>query len=468
MNNTNTQHQHRRRGRELLRVSFDRSGREKSHGEQHGENKPAAARHGITLGKPYSETGSASRYARKKRDDFPRMLDELRSGKFDAEVLILWESSRGSRKVGEWCVLIDTCEEAGVLIFVTTHDRIYDCSNARDRRSLQEDAVDSEYESAKTSQRVTRDHAAAAKAGRPAGPCPFGYLRVVDPLTRELSQVKHPTEADVFVSCVEDYLAERRTMSQIARDIGRTLPSVRKMLANPTYCGVRVHKGDEYPASWPALITKAQHRALVRKIAKGETGPRATPQRRYPYTGLLLCSECERKLSCRKANNTDRFRRYVCSTATCRRIASRADELDDFFEARLDEFILEAVGLVGDPNDDSPGLAQLRQRLVELDERAEQELAEYNAEELTMAEYKSMKASTTKLRDEVQAKIEAQSEGFDASDLLDADGRPFTMADLDDDQKRALAARLVERVVVRPSGRHTTADWTKLLTIHRR
>ncbi|MBQ3358480.1 MAG: hypothetical protein IJG47_06210 [Microbacterium sp.] len=56
----------------------------------------------------------------------------------------------------------------GVRIWVTTHNRLYDPTNARDRRSLLEDAVDAEYESDKTSERRKRSAKAAAEAGRRA------------------------------------------------------------------------------------------------------------------------------------------------------------------------------------------------------------------------------------------------------------------------------------------------------------
>ncbi|MFE3325823.1 hypothetical protein [Streptomyces sp. NPDC059176] len=57
-----------------------------------------AAELGITLGKPYKDIGSASRYAKKARNDFERLLADLRNDRFGADLLWLWESSRGSRR----------------------------------------------------------------------------------------------------------------------------------------------------------------------------------------------------------------------------------------------------------------------------------------------------------------------------------------------------------------------------------
>jgi DNA invertase Pin-like site-specific DNA recombinase len=53
------------------------------------------------MGKSYEDQVSASRYGRKQRADFADLLADLENDRFDAHVLMLWESSRGTRKVGE-------------------------------------------------------------------------------------------------------------------------------------------------------------------------------------------------------------------------------------------------------------------------------------------------------------------------------------------------------------------------------
>lgn len=174
--------------REYLRVSKDKSGRAKSTTEQHDENMPEIAAFGWALHPdPYTDVNkSASRYAEKDRDDFLRLIADLRADTFGADILSLWESSRGSRQVGEWVEMLDLCEKLGILIHVTTHHRTYDPRNGRDRRSLLEDAVDSEYASYKTSVQMLRSHRAIAAAGIPNGKPPVGYVRLYDPVTRRL------------------------------------------------------------------------------------------------------------------------------------------------------------------------------------------------------------------------------------------------------------------------------------------
>jgi DNA invertase Pin-like site-specific DNA recombinase len=187
--------------REYLRVSLDRSGRARSLAEQHADHFRVAGEQGWTLmGESYrDESVSASRYSRKTREGFDALIADLEQDRFGAQVLMIWESSRGSRRVGEWVRLLELCEQRAVSIFVTTHGRSYEPGNGRDRRSLLEDAVDSEYESAKISTRARRAAAANAVAGRPHGRIPYGYRRVFHPQTRVLiAQEPEPAEAEVI------------------------------------------------------------------------------------------------------------------------------------------------------------------------------------------------------------------------------------------------------------------------------
>jgi DNA invertase Pin-like site-specific DNA recombinase len=339
-------------GREYLRVSVDRSGREKSHNEQHDDNAKAARSLGITkFGTPYRDTGSASRHARKRRDGFDRLLDDLGAGRFGAEVLMLWESSRGSRKVGEWVRLIDLCEKAGVRIAVTTHNRTYDPSNPRDRRTLLEDAVDSEYETSKTSQRGKRAAAAAAVAGLPAGPTPFGYMRRYDPTTRRLiAQQPEPDEAKVVVELFER-LAAGVSLTAIARDFDRrgivsrrgvpfSAQTLRGMALSDTYRGKRVHSPNRhhsrsgtaetiYDAQWDALVSDDVWFSVNQRLRDPDRITTRPGRAKHLLSVTARCDVCGGPLG-----TTYRFggRRYQCGRG---HTLIDADELDAWAEHQI-------------------------------------------------------------------------------------------------------------------------------------
>lgn len=140
---------------QYLRVSRDRSGREKSQGQQDADNQLHRQRRGWLAGQTYRDTGSASKASRKRRKDYERLVADLQAGDVlqPGDILTMWESSRGTRRQSEWAILLDLLDEAGVYVYVTTHARLYNLQNARDRRTLDEDGTDNAYEAAKTSVR---------------------------------------------------------------------------------------------------------------------------------------------------------------------------------------------------------------------------------------------------------------------------------------------------------------------------
>ena len=104
--------------REYLRVSQDRSGIGKSPDQQHDEmERECRARSWRLHPVPYRDDNrSASRYARKTREGFLDLMADLKTGTFGADLLGIWESSRGSRRTSEWLELIDMCMERDVKI----------------------------------------------------------------------------------------------------------------------------------------------------------------------------------------------------------------------------------------------------------------------------------------------------------------------------------------------------------------
>lgn len=269
--------------REYLRVSKKAVlGHEASPAEQHDAHQRESVARGWLLGEPYRDIGSASRYARKARNDFDRLIADLGADTFGAQILMLWESSRGSRKVGEWVELIELCNQRKVRIFVKTHGRILDPSNNRDRRTLLEDAVDSEFESGKTSERLTRSHASRAAAGRAVGRISYGYKRVYDERSGALlGRVPDPDKAkhvrELFARFVAGDTLRKIELDWATRgitnDVGKRLtsPQLRDMLRNRVYIAERVHIPGRVSRWWKhpdeAIITAAEWEPLIERPA---------------------------------------------------------------------------------------------------------------------------------------------------------------------------------------------------------
>ncbi|GAA1620783.1 recombinase family protein [Leucobacter chromiireducens] len=303
--------------REYLRVSKDRYGTGRSPDEQHHDNVEAVKRNGWTMHPiPYRDDDrSASRYAKKSREGFEQLMSDLEENTFGADALVLWESSRGSRRAGEWVDLLDLLAERGVRVLVVTHQRLYDPRNARDRRSLLEDAVDSEYESAKTSERLRRSAKSAAERGQVHGKNLYGYKRIYDSETRQLLRIEpHPEQAPVVREVFRRALAgqsynsiakwlneskippRRPQQFKTPRTItGWSSSSVSQLLNAEAYTGVRLHHGRvaSTEAVWPPLVSREDWDALQQiNASRVSFGSPKDSRAKRLLVGIAQCDEC--------------------------------------------------------------------------------------------------------------------------------------------------------------------------------
>src|SRR5258708_38608353 len=97
----------------------DKSRQARSVSEQHDDNRAEISAHGWLDAGTYEDEESASRFARKDRPDWLRLLADIEAGLYD--VVVFWESSKGSRKLGEGIDFLDLGRQHKVLIHVTTH-----------------------------------------------------------------------------------------------------------------------------------------------------------------------------------------------------------------------------------------------------------------------------------------------------------------------------------------------------------
>lgn len=248
---------------------------------------------------------------------------------------------------------MDLCELRGVGILVTTHGRIYDpTASARDRRSLLDDAVDSEYESAKVSQRARRAAAANAAAGKPHGQIPFGYRRRYDPVTRALvAQEPDPVEAPV-VRELFARLQQGHSLRSIAKDFeargvrnksGRPFSAqhLRDMALKPAYAGMRTHtpgargqktvpRGDLSGAvkgNWESLVDEATFLAVRRQLTAPERTTTRPGAGKHLLSMIAKCAECEAPLAVTTRGPQPE---YQCHHGGCVRV--RKAELDELAE----------------------------------------------------------------------------------------------------------------------------------------
>lgn len=318
------------------RVSQDRR-KGRSVAEQGEANRVACAEEDWQIIVEYEDNDrSASRHARKPRENWPLLLADLEAGRFD--VLVLWESSRGDRELETWARMLSTCRRLGVLIHITNDERTYDVRRPRDWKDLAGAGVDSEYESEMTSQRIRRTTASQAAKGAPHGRVPYGYKRVYDPETGELvAQVIRDDQAERMREAARRVLAGE-TPHAIAEDFNtRGVPSpspaggpwwygsVKRMLVNPIYIGKRTHHGNRHNAQWPPILDDLTHHQLIAKLTDPARKTARETAIRHLLSGLAKCGVCGGRTTV-FTQGTTRKLAYTCAAKHCMSIHKKPAE----------------------------------------------------------------------------------------------------------------------------------------------
>ena len=283
------------------RVSQDASGVARSPREQEAESRRDVERNGWQLVDVYTDNDrSASRYARKVRAGWVRVLADLAAGAFD--VLVVWEASRLARDLEAYATLASACRAANVRL--SYNGRVFDLDDPDDEFNVGLDMLLAQRESGVTRKRINRAMRASAAAGRPHGKTAFGYRRVYDEATGQLVSQELDPAAAAVVAEIFDRVIAGDALHAIARDLERrgvvtqqggawTPGKVRQMLAVRTYLGHRVYRGEVVvEGAWPAIVdevTFARANAIVNAPGRRTN---TTTKVRHLMSGMLSCSTC--------------------------------------------------------------------------------------------------------------------------------------------------------------------------------
>lgn len=212
-----------------------------------------------------------------------------------------------------------------------------------------------------------------AAKGRPHGRLLYGYRREYDPASGALlRQIPDEATGPIVQEAAARVLAGE-TPYAVAEDLNSRgvatprpnegppkdgggarrwdLTQVRRMLINPGYAGLRVHRGDVVGAAdWPGLIGEAEHYALVAKL----TDPRRRSQRdstvKHLLTGIARCGVCGN--GARVLKQRESYHAYICTPGF--HVARKQQWVDDFVTAVVIERLSrpDALDLLAGPDDE--------------------------------------------------------------------------------------------------------------------
>lgn len=348
---------------------------------------------GLPLSRIASDDVSASDYSDKEREDWQTVVDDLAAGR--ANVLVCFEVSRMSRDSEVWAPMLAMARRQGVIIVVD--GRVYDMTSDDDEFLLKLMFLFAERETRQTSKRVQRAVNANAEGGKPHGQLPYGYIRHYHPETREfIEQVKHPVQAPI-VRRIFDDLAAGRGSYAIAEKLNKEgVPaanggewrsaSIQNLGRSKTYIGIRVHKGVESRAVWPALVDEEVFWAAQRAFSERRRLTPRSPRKEHVLTSLPRCSAPQCARPARALTRAGR-RRYACPKG---HFVVDAVELEDLVEDVIVAYLSD------------------RRNFVRLDANNDREQAQARADlEQALAERAELEATAAGMRPTLVAAMDA-------------------------------------------------------------
>jgi site-specific DNA recombinase len=416
-------------------------------------------RHGWDLVEVLTDNDiSASRYSKKARPGYERLVEMIRAGAVDRAVV--YDVDRLLRQPRQLEDLIDLCEERNGAFQLHNVNGELDLVTSSGRFIARVLVGKAAMESDDLSRRLRRAFDQKAAEGQPHGARGFGY----DPDGMTVREA----EADLIRRAAVDVL-DGASLNEIARRwnvAGTRTPQsgrlwsgtvVKLVLTNPRQAGLRVHRRgtpDEatYPAAWPAIIDRATHDRLV---AHFKMSRHRTPPRRTAFTGLIRSAETGLPLDRDVVRGRPTYRAHNRPDRAAGNVTISAEPL----ERLIVEMLCEAV----ESGDLAPRVADQRHRqqaapdlaAIEVDLRG---LAEdFGEGRITRAEWMVARGPLENRLKAAQAAVEAAETNSVVQGLsFDLRAR---WPELDVDRQRAILAAVFEAVLVHPGvGGHETFE----------
>ncbi|WP_032393348.1 recombinase family protein [Rhodococcoides fascians] len=309
------------------RISSDPSGEGLGVARQLEDCEQLADRLQWEVVKRYSDN-DVSAFSGRVRPQYEAMLKDIADGRVDA--VVAWHTDRLHRSPVELETFIPIIDTHGVEIR-TVSGGMLDLSTSAGRMVARIVGSVARQESEHTSERRRRSNDQKAALGVwQTARRPFGYSPDGEPLEPEASAVR---------SAVADVLAGK-SLRQVAREWNaqglRTSrdgkewvsTSVRRVLKNPRYAALRVHRGAVVGAGeWTPLIDVDAHRGILAYLSDPGRAGKVSFERKWQGSGVYTCGVCGGRLVVHV--DAKQRRAYKCSSNHVRRQGEALDAYVD-------------------------------------------------------------------------------------------------------------------------------------------
>ena len=391
------EHRHPLRAALYCRISEDPRDLQAGVDRQKADCRAYAERQGWTVVDTFIDNDTpafkGSTRSGKQRTDYHRLIDAVKSGKFD--VVVGYHSSRWHCDVMEYFEFVKLLKTTGIAWHTAMEGEIR-FSSATDEATSSVRAVFNQLESALKSERIRRAKLDEALAGQHNGGirC-YGYEP--DGMTvreDEAAEIRRLADAVICGQSLRSLALELNARG-VPTVKGKKWASahLRSMLLRPRLAALREHRGKIVAkGQWPPIIDKETHEALKAVLedprrctgGSGRRGPVPTSL----GTGIYVCGVCgEPRLRLGRSNA--RRAVYKCgnidTSQAMGHVTRVADKLDAYVEGALLDVIsrpgvIEAMCAVVDTDDAE--LAALRAEQVTIRPRLNKAAKRYEADEI--------------------------------------------------------------------------------------
>jgi site-specific DNA recombinase len=415
---------------------------------------------------------SISRLSKKPRLGWPKVVALIEARQIDG--VLATEVERLYRQPKEAEILIDLAhgKPPRPVTILDVDGRRYDLATTNGEHDFRAHVNNASREAAKISDRSRRKKLAHAREGRPSGGArPFGYeADLVTVREGEAELIRKAADRVLAGDSLRSIVAEwnaRGITTPVGKPWARS--PLKRLLLSPRVVGRRQHQGTVIgPAIWPAILDRDEAELVRRILTDHAHAIRSRfTGRSYLLTGILECSQCSTRLYGglhTNSRNGSKVRQYTCKRGPgfggCGRVHQLADPLDQL----VSEVVLVAL--------DSPGLgaalrarsqngqeAELLVRLQADEGRLAQLADDYVDGTFDKATYVRQKARVIERLEQTRLALDRVASNRTLVALPPAGRLRVAWAAASVDQRRAIIAAVVEKVLLHPAGSGAKRLW---------
>ncbi|WND34027.1 recombinase family protein [Streptomyces sp. BB1-1-1] len=281
------------RGGTYERISKADAGDEDGVERQGEDTVELAERRGIPIeGRRFRDNDKSATHG-KHRPDYERLMAAVQRGEID--VIIVYMLGRLWRNRRERAEGIEILRQHGVSVLCVKGPEL-DLTTAAGRLLAGLLGEVDTFEVEQMSEREQREMRQRVERGEvPTGPRCFGYTadgtEVIDSEAAEVRKMYEAVAAGASLSGIAADLNKRRVLNRNGKPWLHN--TVRYLLLNERYAGLREYNGVTYSGKWPTIVSEDQWRQSVALLTDPSRKTSPGPTRKWLGSGLFLCGICD-------------------------------------------------------------------------------------------------------------------------------------------------------------------------------